>query len=1220
MDRLLIDVGTDGRVSVSAWLEGELPTPVGAAAELGWPLSVEELEDLRWYLEDYLRAPFGVYESRGSEVAGRLPGWGEAMFAAVFGAGAARDAYVAVRSRMRGASEVVVRSAVPGVLGLPWELMRDPVVGSPLVLDGFGLSRSVPSAAPGTTFEVAGERLRVLMVISRPAGAADVGYRMIARPLVRTLELVRGQVELVVLRPPTLEALERVLTEAADAGEPFQVVHFDGHGVLTGARAAGAGAPWAFAGGAGEGVLAFEMADGSGADHVPAERIGGVLARARVPVVVLNACQSGAVGRQLEAAVATRLLAGGASAVVAMAYSVYAVAAAEFMTAFYERLFAGDSVARAVREGRARMAQRPERPSPKGWLPLEDWAIPVHYLRRDVRFPELRRVPGVRGGLALDEALDRVRDGDGEPDVRDRWAATGEFVGRDGLFHTLEVAARTGRVVVLHGTGGTGKTELAKAFGRWWRDTRAVRRPEWVIWHSFEPGVASFGLDGVLATIGLALFGTEFARLERPQRLDAVLAALGQQRILVVWDNFESVATMPDPTAATPALDPAAREELRDFLRRVDAGGSSVVLVTSRTPEEWLGEVRRVHVGGLGHEEAVQYANQLLAPYPSAAPRRAQRAFAELLHWLDGHPLSMRVILPHLSDHDASEILDGLRGTGALPRGHGTGRTGSLTESINYSLAHLDSDTRHALHVVSLFHGVVDADVLSLSASTADAPPALRGRDNRGWAAVLDRAADVGLLTSLGMGMYAIHPALPSHLAAHWRASDPDRYADQRAATELALLQAHAIFAQWLLEQTQAGDAGMAFTVLGLQRRTLGHFLGYALNGEKWDEAQAIAQPLDSYLGVAGLTEEARAWADKVRHLLEDSSGTPPALDTSAGHLWLFLVGAQANRHLQAGNLDAAHTTYTDIAAALDPHPDTEWKRRATAVTYHQLGMVAELRGRLDEAERRYRQSLGIVEELGDRPGMARDYHHLGIVAQEHGRLDEAERWYRQSLGIMEELGDRPGMARSYHQRGNVAQLRGQLDDAEHWYEQSLTIEEELGDRPGMATSYHQHGILAQLRGQLDHAEHWYEQSLTIEEELGNRPAMATSYHQLGIVAQERGRLDDAEHWYEQSLTIEEELGDRPGMARSYAQAGLLAEQRGDERLAMTWALRCIALFPEFPHHYAGSAPGQMARLTHRLGEAALEQLWTELTGRPLPEDIRAYVREHLSTNGGDSR
>ncbi|WP_367130741.1 tetratricopeptide repeat protein [Saccharothrix sp. HUAS TT1] len=1214
-DRLLVDVGGDGRVSVTAWLDGELPTPAGPAVELGRPLGEEELDELRWYLEDYLRAPFGVYESRGPEVAGRLPGWGEAMFAAVFGAGAARDAYVAVRSRMRGPAEIVVRSAAPGVLGLPWELMRDPAVAAPLVLDGFELSRSVPSAAPGTTFEVGGDRLRVLMVISRPAGASDVGYRMIARPLVRTLEVVRGRVELVVLRPPTLAALERALAEAEDAGRPFQVVHFDGHGVLTGARAAGAGAPWSFAAD-GEGVLAFERDDGGGADHVPAERIGQVLACARVPLVVLNACQSGAVGRQLEAAVATRLLAGGASAVVAMAYSVYAVAAAEFMTAFYERLFVGDSVSQAVRVGRARMAQRPERPSLRGPLPLADWVVPVHYLRRDVRFPELRSTPGARGGLQLGEALDRVHGGDRGDGVGDRLAPTGEFVGRDGLFHALEVAARTHRAVVLHGTGGTGKTELAKAFGRWWRDTGAVRRPEWVVWHSFEPGVASFGLDGVLATIGLALFGAEFSRLDRAQRVRAVLTALANERILVIWDNFESVATMPDPTSATPALSRAAREELRDFLRRLT--GSGLVLITSRTAEDWLGEVRRIRVDGLGHDEAVQYADQLLAPYPTAAARRGGREFADLLHWLNGHPLSMRVILPHLAEHDPGVVLAGLRGTAALPRGHGAGRTGSLTESIDYSLAHLDPGTRRALHVVCLFHGVVDLNVLGAFSRTPDAPAHLRELDAFGWQAVLDRAAEVGLLTALG-GVYAIHPALPTHLAEDWRTSDPDHHDDHRAAAEVALLHAHATFARWLRQQLMSGEAGVAHALLDLQRQTLGHFLGLALANGLWPAAQAMAEALDEYWELTGQTEEARAWVDRGRHFVEDDDGTPPPLDTPAGGLWLYLVSAQADRHRRAGAVDAAHTTYTEIAAVLDTHPDTGWKRLVTAITHHQLGKVAHTRGRLDDAERLHRLAISAFEQLGHQPGLAHSYHQLGMVAHTRGDLDSAGRRYRQALATSERIGDRPNTAASFHQLGLVAELRGQLDDAERWHRQALAIFEQLGDRPNTAASYHHLGIVAQLRRLPDDAEQWFRQSLVIFERIGDRHHTAASYHQLGMVAELRERLDDAEHWYRRSTAIKEALGDRPGVARTYAQLGLLAERRGDDRQALDWALRCIALFPEFPHPYAGTAPRQVARLADRLGEPVLESRWVELTGDPLPDHIRTYVRDPDPENGGDS-
>ncbi len=1181
-DRLFVDLTADGRVSVGTWLEGELPgLAAGEPGTLAWPLDADALEELRWYLEDYLRAPFGVYEDQGPGIAARLPDWGQAVFEAVFGPGPARDAYQRMRARPAGV-QVVFRSGSASLLGLPWELMRDPARELPLVLDAgvAGIDRSLPTAELGAAFEVAGGgRLRVLMVISRPAGVEDVGFRIIARPLLERLEAVRGQVDLVVLRPPTLDALAQTLVEAVDSGEPFQVVHFDGHGVLVGRRA-GAGAPRMFQDAAAEGVLVFQAADG-GPDPVPASRVAQVLAASRVPVMVLNACQSGAVGKQLEAAVATRLLQGGAASVVAMAYSVYAVAAAEFMAAFYERLFAGDTVSAAVTTGRQRLYRHPRRPSPKGDLPLADWVVPVHYLRREVRFPGLTTARSA-GTPSLEEALDQLADA-GTGDAGGVLAPMGMFTGRDGLFYELETAARLQKVVILQGPAGTGKTELAKAFGRWWQDTGGVDRPQWVFWHSFEPGLASFGLDGVIAEIGLAVFGPGFARLDAARRTGVVEGFLRDRRALLIWDNFESVRSVPDPSAATPPLDEAGCQQLRGFLYKLAAGGRSAVLVTSRSEENWLDEgtgsgpggtagrvtVRRIRVAGLTPQEATVYAGDLLAPYPAAAPRRAGRAFGELMQWLDGHPLSMRLLLPHLDTTEPGVLLAGLHGTAPLPDwddGQG-GRLTSLPASLGYSHDHLNPAHQRLLAAVCLFRDVAAANVLTVFSAAKGVPQRFQGASREVWGEVLAAAAGAGLLTGLGGSVYRLHPALPAYLAARWCAEEGAGYDGQRVAATRALLSAYAELSGWLLQQIESGDAGLAHAVIGLQQRTMGYLLGYALDSQSWDKALQITQPLTRYWDGRGLYAEAVAWTDRVRLATEDADGTPPELDSDAGRLWLGFAGAQAQRQMYSGRLDAAERTLREILAMLQAEPASPQQRQLAGV-----------------------------------------YHNLGMAAQAQGRPKEAADWCTRSLAIKEKLGDRPGMAASYHLLSMVAQARGRPKEAADWCTRSLAIFKELGDRPNVAIVCDQLGMAAQAQGQLKEAADWCTRSLAIKEKLGNRPEIAISYHQLGNLAFQRGRLEEAEDWYTRSLAIKEELGDRPKMATTYAMLGQLAEARGRPGQALAWMVRCMALFDDFPHPSTGPAPGQLARLTRQLGIPALEACWQQVTGGPLPGAVRDYV------------
>jgi len=639
----------------------------------------------------------------------------------------------------------------------------------------------------------------------------------------------------------------------------------------------------------------------------------------------------------------------------------------------------------------------------------------------------------------------------------------------------------------------------------------------------------------------------------------------------LVWDNFETVHSQPDPDRLTPPLDEAQQQAVREFLGEVVETARGGVIVTSRSAEDWLGEkIHRLEVGGLDAQDANELAEALLAPLPKARERRSDATYADLLEILGGHPLSLRLILPQLDRvANARELVEVLRGERDLPAGFegGEGRLGSLGACVHYSFRHLPEEDQDLLPALTLFEGVADVDVLAVLSKVDGAPERFRGVEKERWQRLLEAGAGLGLLTRLGAGMYRIHPALPAYLAALWRLRAGAAFPEEQETARLASVHAHAALGAWLYQQIQGGDAATAMAVLAAERRTLGLAAAEALKRGLFGEAQSILQPLDEFWDARGLGEEARAWVDRCRELLEDRQGRPPGPETPAGALWMFMVGSQANRFHRMGTLDEAEVEYEAIRQSLE-------------------------------------KTGG---DAAQRP-LAAAYHQLGMVSQDRGDLSGAETWYRKSLEIHESLGNRPWMAQTYHQLGVVSQDRGDLSVAETWYRKSLEIEESLGNRPGMATTYQQLGIVSQSRGDLSGAETWYRKSLEISESLGNRPGMAMTYHQLGTVLHFQGDLTGAEMWYRKSLEIKESLGNRPGMALTYGQLGLLAEVRESSVEALDWTVRAVALFSDFPHPSTGPGPRHLARLTATLGMRALEESWRRCTGEPLPEAVRAWV------------
>ncbi len=187
--------------------------------------------------------------------------------------------------------------------------------------------------------------MRVLLVSPRPEeeGVGYLDHRVSAIPLVEAIERLGELVELTVLTPPTFSTLEEALSKAAEAGEPFDVVNFDGHGVYDPK--------------AGLGALCFEDPNevkklaGRKMQLIHAEKLAEVVREHRVPLVFLEACQSAKTDKDPSAPVAARLLEEGVTSIVAMSHSVLVETACRFVDAFYKELAEGRRVGTAMITG-----------------------------------------------------------------------------------------------------------------------------------------------------------------------------------------------------------------------------------------------------------------------------------------------------------------------------------------------------------------------------------------------------------------------------------------------------------------------------------------------------------------------------------------------------------------------------------------------------------------------------------------------------------------------------------------------------------------------------------------------------------------------------------------------------------------------------------------------------------------------------------------------------
>ncbi|MDQ5823731.1 MAG: CHAT domain-containing protein [Chloroflexota bacterium] len=988
---------------------------------------------------------------------------GTELFRVVFHANEdTRDIWSEVRSNLSD-TKIEIVTNVHEATSVPWELIRDPKIQTPLALRAHSFVRTHPNALQPPELHRSTGIVRMLLVISRPSGERDVPFRSVAGRLIRSLSNDASQlVQLDVLRPPSFDELARVLRKAKSSGEPYHVLHFDGHGVFTSAQDAFIEfSPLVFVDHRqGEhGYLLFE--DESVEDNVElvdGPRLSSLLVETGVPVLILNACRSAHaeghshhVEAQSEQVVdphqqvrafgsfAQEVMDAGVSGVIAMRYNVYVVTAAQYVADLYSGLGQGLTLGEAATIARKQLHTQPKRDV--GFEPriLQDWCVPVVYESAPiVLFPKKGRPNRLLINAQVPSPIrDRQTTDPQLPPAPDLG-----FFGRDEVLLRLDRTFDRHYIALIHGLAGSGKTSTAVEFAKWYLLTGGIEGP--ILFTSFEQNQPlSRVLDALERVFGkwLEQQGIHWLATEDHKRRTIALQVLSEIPVLWIWDNVEEIAGFPE--GAQSSWTSTEQEELLEFLRDASTTKAKFILTSRREEDTWLGVLPvRISMPAMPMHERIQLTHALARRH--GRPLFDLENWKPLLEYTQGNPLTLTVTVGQaLRDKISTkkaieEYVANLRaGEDVFRDQTSVGRAKSLTSSLNYGFEHSFTEReRRQIALLHLFRGFVSTEAFRQTGNPYLSFSVEVMRDFEKWDSViplLRRLSDIGLLTPVLKGMiFSIHPALSWFLKELF-----DRYyppGDDIHRAYRAFTHSVAIAGSTLHDFYGAGNRE-AIIMLTYEEENLLHAFDLAKRNDWWEELIGVMQGFRTLYGQTGRRSQWRRLVDEVVPLFVDTtSGHPlPGREDTWGLVTDYRVKFAREEH-QLALAEQLHRPIVDwqrqrSAAALAKsgilnEEDTNTVA-SLAVALETLGSIRKEQGEAD-CLGYYEESVQLFKRIGRPTHDAIVSINLGtayLLLPQIRDLDKAEEWFNRSMDLMQK-DDALGRADVLRNLGDVAEAR----------------------------------------------------------------------------------------------------------------------------------------------------------------------------------------------------
>jgi tetratricopeptide (TPR) repeat protein/tRNA A-37 threonylcarbamoyl transferase component Bud32 len=233
---------------------------------------------------------------------------------------------------------------------------------------------------------------------------------------------------------------------------------------------------------------------------------------------------------------------------------------------------------------------------------------------------------------------------------------------------------------------------------------------------------------------------------------------------------------------------------------------------------------------------------------------------------------------------------------------------------------------------------------------------------------------------------------------------------------------------------------------------------------------------------------------------------------------YLLEAAREALRRYAHGEAERMYRTYL----ALDAGANVERVRAR-----FELGRQLLLRGNTSGARDELGRALQECEESPDESLRSRLLCTLGEADWKDGKSTEARAGFQHALDQARATNDRHTEALALDRLANVANEQGDPETAVRLFREALALHEQLGDRWSEALSLTNLAVYHHNRGRLGEAESLYRRALDLHRAVGHRRLEGGTLGNLGIARLEQGHLDDARALLPAALAIVREVGDR---------------------------------------------------------------------------------------------